>query len=727
MATMTRPILITAGAGDAGMVLAPVEGRLPEVVWTGIVPEWAVRAGDASRNRFASELAALSPQQDRGSLLPEEASGFMTRPGLAGHRIVDSTAGVDAGRNWAPMFTTPELLTYETADGRGSGWRIGAVDATAELTLTTEIETLAGGNLRIRHTVTNIGSSSYLVEHLEVAVPVPSSARYLTDFTGRGCLEHMVQPRTIEQGLILREGREGKPGPDPAYVMMVSDTEMRFDTGTIIGVHVAWSGNGRYRCERHYSGRTTLGGGELLLPGEVVLRAGDRYSTPWLHLTCSDSGLDGVADRFHSFVRALPNHPRSDRPVNLNVWEAVYFDQSIERLTDLADSAARIGVERFVLDDGWFSTRRDDRSGLGDWWVSPEIFPEGLRPLANHVHSLGMQFGLWFEPESVNHDSQLYRDHPDWVLSTQGRDQAPWRWQLNLDLGRDEVVDHLFDQISTVLSENAVDYVKWDHNRFLDNAGTGRRGGAPGVHDQTIGFYSLIDRLRAAHPGIEWESCAGGGARTDLEVASRFERIWASDMTDAQARLEIQRWTAQLMPPETIGSHVSANRNHQTGRQIPLDFRCAVAFFGHFGIEWDITQCTNDESAELSRWIALYKSHRALLHSGRMVRVDTGSPELHLHGVVSADGREFIMQYARTDESLLPGPNLRVPRLPPEMSYDVRVIGGDIDPNRGRPWDTPRSRKDEYLISGSALAMVGLPTSISHPYEHFLVHGTARE
>lgn len=708
MTDICNSFTVHGGPGSTALIAVAVPGRLPEVAWVGVLPESCV--SEAAVSDFAAGIAALHRPEFRESLAPEEASARLHRPGLSGHRIVTGP-NLDAGRDWSPRLN-PTLV-----DANPGALTITAIDEVAGLELLTEVESVAGGMLRLRHQLTNIGDSPYVLNHLEVAIAVDAKAKYLTEFTGRGCLEHMMQQAPINEGLWLREGHEGKPGPNPAYVQLVSRDQLTNESGSAVGVHVAWSGNARYRLERTYTGATTLGGGEALLPGEVVLDAGVQYTTPWVYLAATDAGLDGMAARFHEFLRNGSAHPASPRLVHLNIWEAVYFDHDPAALMNLADVAAQAGVERFIVDDGWFGARRNDLAGLGDWLVAPEVYPDGLRPLADHVHALGMEFGLWFEPESVNPDSDLFRAHPDWVLSAGGRHQSEWRHQYNLDLGRPEVRDRLFGQISSVLTEVGVDYVKWDHNRPLDHAGTGLRGGAPGVHEQTEGFYELVDRLRAAHPGIEWESCAGGGARTDLEVMQRFQRIWASDMTDAVARLSIQRGTAQLVPLEYIGSHVCRPKNEQTGRFIPLDFRAAVALFGHFGIEWNLLDADQSDLARLREWILAYQANRELLHSGRLHRIDEPDPNVFSQAVVAANQESFIAQSARVEESLYLGGNLRVPGLAPEGMYQVAaLLAAADDPIAttigSRPW------------RGDTLANVGLPTGLSHPYEAITVVGT---
>jgi len=495
-----------------------------------------------------------------------------------------------------------------------------------------------------------------------------------------------------------------------------------FGSGEAYGLHVAWSGNTVHRVERVPSslgmrqngpgerlrpGTTTIGGGELLLPGEITLAEGESYATPWVYLAATRSGLDDLSAQFHGYLRSLAAHPGSPRPVNLNVWEAVYFRHDLGKLTALADIAAGLGVERFVLDDGWFRGRRTDRAGLGDWWVDEDVWPGGLHKLVEYVRAQGMQFGLWIEPEMVSPDSELYRAHPDWILSAGPRRPPLQRHQLVLDLTRPEVTGYLLERISALLGEYAISYVKWDCNRDIIDAGSGTRSGAPAAHDQALAVYALLDELRRRHPGVEWESCASGGGRVDLAMLERVQRVWTSDMTDALARQPIQRWTGQLVPPEYLGAHVSAPFSHQTGRYMPLSLRCATALFGHFGIEWDITEASQEELAELGQWIELYKRHRRLIHSGRVVRLETPDESAWMYGVVSADQSAALMSHVQLDEPRNDQPAaLLVPGLDPPRRYQVT----DVTPGSRLPRG-PGQRERGLVrveVSGAALAEIGL-------------------
>jgi alpha-galactosidase len=694
------PILLDhpAAAARTGLILVAQADTMPAVVWAGPVP----RAG-----LDPAMVAAAADGTWPGLLLPEHAAGWFGRPGLAGHRLSGPGGQPAAGRDWSAHFR-PGRVSH-----LGRQVRIEGADEVAGLALLTEIEAVPGGAIRGRHTLTNTGAEPYVVDSLEIVFPLPGEVAETLDFTGRWGLERVPQRRVITDGLWLREGRRGHTGHDSATVLVAGTAGFGFGDGRVWGVHVAWSGNTVHRFERAASGLTTIGGGELLLPGEITLEAGQSYATPWVYLAAAADGLDGLASMFHGYLRSRPAHPASPRPVNLNVWEAVTFDHDLGRLTALADIAADLGVERYVLDDGWFHLRRDDTAGLGDWWVDETVWPGGLHPLVDHVRARGMQFGLWFEPEMVNPDSDLYRAHPDWILSTGDRVPALQRHQLVLDLTRPEVAGYLLDKIDGLLSEYDIGYVKWDHNRALVDAGSGLRAGAPAVHAQTLAAYALLDELRRRHPGVEWESCASGGGRVDLGILERAERIWVSDMTDALARQSIQRWTAQLVPPEYCGAHVSAPVNDQTGRDLPLALRAGTALFGHFGIEWDLTAADPASLAELAGWVRLYKAHRALIHSGRVSRADAPDGTALMHGVVAAGGGAALMSYVQLDEpTRTQAVALRVPGLDPVRLYRVT----DVTPERAAPGPAAVPVTTGGLVSGALLGEIGVAIPVQRPH-----------
>ncbi|NNG35953.1 alpha-galactosidase [Nakamurella sp. DB0629] len=602
------------------------------------------------------------------------------------------------------------MLQTEAITAGDGTLTIDAVDPVAGLALRTEVQTLTGGALRARHTLRNTGSDHYLLQGLEVSVPLADDHIELLDFTGRHLRERIPQRHRIADGLWDRQSRLGRPGLDSTTMLVAGTPGFDFGSGSVIAAVVATSGNSSHAVQRGPWQPAQLSAGELLQPGEIDLAPDESYTTPWVVIAARTDGLDGLADALHQWQRSLPAHTEH-QPVTLNVWEAVYFDHDLAQLLRLAELAAQVGVERYVLDDGWFHLRRNDSAGLGDWWVDPTVWPDGLTPLIEKVHQLGMQFGLWFEPEMVNPDSDLFTEHPDWILQTGDRTPVPERQQQVVDLTNPAAWQHIRDSIDKVLTDNAVDYVKWDHNRPLLDAGSNTRAGAPAAHRQAEAFAALLADLRARHPQVAWESCASGGGRIDLAVIEQVQRFWTSDMTDALARQQIQRWTSQLIAPEYLGAHVSAPVSHQTRRQLGLPMRAAVAMFGAFGVEWNITKASEAELAELAEWIALYKTWRPLLHTGRVVRFTPAEDQnVQLNGVIAADRRSALLAVVQLDESMSNrGTSLKVPGLDPQARYQLSWLGGLTQQAVGgeAPHADPAGPTGGVPVTGAVLATVG--------------------
>jgi alpha-galactosidase len=652
----------------------------------------------------------------RVPLAPQESDGWAGRPGLL------VTQG---GRPVFPRWSETMVRTGE------ANARFIAIDDVTGLTLTTHIAIEAGGLVLVDQELENSGIDNadrepFEVAWLEATLPVPKTADHLTSFTGRWAREKAPATSAIPRGSTVRESRRGRGGHDSPWVTLASNGTPRNRTGEVWAVHLGWSADVRHRTDRHTDHVTLLGAGELLRPNEIRLAHGESYHAPTAYFSWSDTGLDGIADRFHTWMRARPQHPKSARPLVLNTWEAVYFDHDPARLEALARKAAAIGVERFVLDDGWFMARRHDRAGLGDWEVDPAVWPDGLEPLADLVRSLGMQFGLWFEPEMVNLDSDLARNHPDWLLANPASVPSPeglsWRTQYVLDLANAEAWEHLRSQMSTLVERLGIAFIKWDHNRDLVEA---VHEGRPGTHPQTLATYRLIDRLKADHPGLEIESCSSGGARTDLGILARTDRVWASDSNDPVERQEIQRWTELVLPPEMIGAHVGPSPAHSSGRATGLAYRIATSLQGSAGFEWDIMSCTEEETEQIKAFGALYKELRGLLHTGNVVHPDVADPALRVRGVVASDRSEAVFTVATVAsiEDALPE-RLRLDGLDPDRRYTLRVRD-EIGASR-HGWTTPPwLGKDPVTVPGRVLTEVGLQLPGLWPVHAVMIHLTA--
>ena len=677
--------------GRLGRVGPGRGGDVPSVADPSTIDLDAIGAA-LDRPSVAGATGAVAPV----GIVPLESDGFPGRPGLVGRR--------GGGRAWAPRFALRER--------RLDGQRLTVVghDPVAELELTTTIT--VEDALVVEVAVANVGTRRYSLDALSVTLPLPEYADELLGFEGRWAREFQPVRTPWDRGSAIAENRSGRTSHDHPPVVFAGARGFGEWNGEVWGVHVAWSGNHSLLAARLADGRRYLQAGELLHPGEVVLEPGETYSTPRVVGVHAIDGLTPATWSYHRLVRRSPAHPTTPRPVLLNTWEAVYFRHDTDALCDLADVAAEVGVERFVLDDGWFGSRRDDSSGLGDWWVSPEVYPNGLGPLIAHVTGLGMEFGIWVEPEMVNPDSDLYRAHPDWVLATDGYEPVLGRNQLVLDLGHPDAFAHVLAAIDALLADHDISYVKWDMNR--DHVQASGTTGSAGSRAQTRALYALLDELRRRHPTVEFESCASGGGRVDHEILQRVQRVWTSDCNDALERQTIQRGASMLIPPEVMGAHIGPTRSHTTGRVHTLAFRAATALFGHLGIEWNIARLDDADRRALAEVIGLHQRLRPLLHGGDTVRFDTDAHTC-AHGVYARDRSAGIVSFAQmtTAPSLTPAP-LRLPGLDPDRRYRVERI--ELPGERWGPSLTqPAWLAGGIELTGRQLAVHGIRPPVLHP------------
>ncbi|GAA4625329.1 alpha-galactosidase [Cellulomonas oligotrophica] len=697
-------------AGGVSLVVDAPGTQVPSVLHWGA--DLGPLPADALDALAGAVLPAVPPSSIdvplRLSLVPTLAEGWSGQPGLAVHRAA------------GPLDVALATTAVEVRDDDGDQvLDVRTADPAAAVAVRTEVRLAPEGVLTVRHTLANTGDGPLHVQTLDVVLPVPDRARELADHTGLWSHERRQQRLLPGHGVWLREGRHGRPGHDDAYLLVAGTPGFGTRTGEVWSVHCAWSGDRRLWSERSPLGPSALGGGELWAPGETTLAPGEDLTTPWLVATWSGDGLDGLSDRLHARHRRRRG-PLRPRPLVLNTWEAVYFDHDLPTLSRLVDVAARVGVERFVLDDGWFRGRRDDRTSLGDWTVDPDVWPDGLHPLAQRVTAAGMELGLWVEPEMVSADSDLARAHPDWVL---GRPAAlEWRHQRVLDLAHPGAWAHVHDALVALLEEYPVRFLKWDHNRDLL---------APGAHAQTAALYRMLDALRARFPDVEIESCASGGGRVDLGVAERVDRFWASDTNDPLERQEIHRWSTLLLPPEHLGAHLGDARAHTTGRTSDLGFRLATSLFGHAGIEGDLTRSEPAELAAVTVWAQAYRRLRGLLHTGTVVRAEVPDPALAVHGVVAADRSEAVVALVAlaAPQAALPAP-ARVPGLDPARSYRVTHVdlgaGAPLTVGDAPPawWADVLAGRD-VVLPGRVLEQTGLARPLLAPQQAAVLHLTA--
>ncbi|MFN7222582.1 MAG: alpha-galactosidase [Paracoccaceae bacterium] len=541
-------------------------------------------------------------------------------------------------------------------------------------------------------------------------LPAPQAASQMIDVHGRWVREFHLNTVPWTPGIRARESRTGRSGHEHPPYLILPETGCTNTQGSAFALHYAWSGGHRMLAEELPDGRRQV---QFGAPLGAETRPARRFETAELVAIHSTTGLNGVAAAFQHDIRdrvvSWPN-PTRPRPVHYNCWEAIYFKHTLSDLSEIADRAAALGAERFVLDDGWFGRRYDDTTSLGDWTVDRTKWPDGLHPLIAHVHSRGMTFGLWFEPEMINPDSDLFRAHPDWMLGP--ADQVTGRHQMVLDLSKPEVRNHLFNAVSAILTEYDIDYVKWDHNRLLPVVDSA----------QTHGSYDLFDRLRTAHPDVEIESCASGGGRIDAGILARTHRVWLSDCIDAEERLRMQHDAALFLPSCVTGSHVGALHSHTTGRALPMSFRAWVAAQRHFGFEMDPRSLTEQEAATLADVTAWYKANRGWMMAGTILRLDSADATVTAEMQLASDGARFVLfagQAAQTVQ-ILPRP-LRLTGLDPDASYRITLRNTVDKPPQSRG---PNALKEGPLtLTGRALMGQGVLLPVAWPATMWVLEG----
>ncbi len=684
---------LDAGTGTTAQTIAlTTSGGIPEVIWWGArLPEEEdlFQLAVASRHDLTGGMLDVLPAL---SICPEAGRAFQGQPGLV-LALVDGT----------PLLPA---FTFERAEHKPDLLRI--ISVADGLRLTHEFRAYRTGVIGL---LTRLEAMQPVRLHWMAApvLPAPQEGAML-DVHGKWTREFHLNHVDWTPGIRLREARTGRSGHEhPPYVVFTGKGATNA-TGTVWALHYAWSGGHRMVAEELPDGRRQV---QLGHAWGAETQPGQYFETAEMLALWSGAGLNGIAATFQHDLRdrviTWPD-PARPRPVHYNCWEAIYFDHNLADLTAIADRAAAMGAERFVLDDGWFGRRDDDTTSLGDWTVDRRKWPDGLHPLISHVHELGMTFGLWFEPEMVNPDSDLMRAHPDWRLGPS--DQIAGRNQMVLDLSRAEVREHLFNAVSGILAEYPIDYVKWDHNRLLPVVDAA----------QTRGAYELFAALRKAHPAVEFESCASGGGRIDAGFLAHTQRVWLSDSIDGIERLRMQHEAALFLPAAVTGSHVGARRSHTAGRVLPMSFRAWVAAQRHFGFEMDLRLLSEDEAATLQTVTRWWKANRDWMMAGTILRLDSDDPAVVAEVQVAADGRRFVVFAGQeaTSIQILPRP-LRLSGLDPEATYRLRLVNPEDAPPQSRGPNALKS--GEVTLSGLALMQRGILLPVAWPATMWVVEG----
>lgn len=536
----------------------------------------------------------------------------------------------------------------------------------------------------------NIGERELdLVRALSTSVDFPDSDYQILQLSGAWARERDIVKKPVEQGVVTIDSKRGNSSHEqnPFIALMREDADEYH--GDVYGFSLVYSGNFLAQAEvnRYQQTRVTMG----INPFDFnwKLEPSESFQTPEVVMVYSDSGLNNMSQVYHSLYRtrlARGKYRDQVRPILINNWEATYFDFTTDKLLKLVKEASELGIELFVLDDGWFGHRNDDTSSLGDWFVNEDKLSGGLEYLAEEINELGMKFGLWFEPEMISPDSKLYQEHPDWCIHVPERKRSLLRTQLMLDLSRQEVCDYVIERVSSILDSVNISYVKWDMNRQMSEIGSATLADErqrETAHRYMLGLYHIMEEITARFPEVLFESCAGGGGRFDPGMLHYMPQTWTSDNTDAVERLKIQYGTSVVYPLSAMGAHVSAVPNHQVGRITPLKTRGDVAMFGNFGYELDITKLSDDEKEAIIKQVKYYKNIRELVQQGRYYRLLSPFAGGDTAWMVVSEGKgEALVGYYK----VLAEPNtvnasFKLKGLDPNKQYKVagteEVYGGD--------------------------------------------------
>ena len=502
--------------------------------------------------------------------------------------------------------------------------------------------------------ISNLSDKAVIINRaLSTMLDVPAGNYDVVTLQGAYAREKTVRRQMVEQGIFSIASNRGASGHAQTPAVILCDRTATEDAGSALALQLLYSGNFQAFVQKNQLNEVRLGIGINDDNFAWQLAARDNFETPVALMTYSAKGLTHLSQESQLFVQnhIMPKQfAHAERPILINNWEATYFDFKKEKLLDLADEASKLGIELFVLDDGWFGNRFDDNRALGDWVVNEEKLGGPLNDLIAEVHAKGLKFGLWFEPEMISVDSDLYRAHPDWAIQAEGRGHTYSRNQLVLNLANPDVVAYIKAAIDKILTENNIDYVKWDYNRNITNIGNGDTYLATQMqsHDYMLGLYDLVSYLTEKHSNILFESCSGGGGRNDLGMMRYFPQVWASDNTDAISRLPIQYGSSYLHPTISMGSHVSASPNHQMGRTTPIETRGNVAMMGNLGYELDLTSLPESDKEVIAAQVTHYKDIRPVVQFGKQYRLINPEEGSNKAAVQFVYEDKVVVTYVRT-------------------------------------------------------------------------------
>jgi alpha-galactosidase len=660
-----KVFLLTTRQNSYALGIA-ADGALRHIYWGA--PLWR-----------ADDLAAPAQRRDLSSFDPRQMLEAEEYPGWGGPRYYEPALKLSRDDGNRDL-----VLRYASHRIDGNELEINLRDITDPVEVTLHYLVYPEHGILRRHAVIRNGTQRPItLESAQSALwNLPAGDGYnLTYSTGRWAGEDQLHREPIHEGQKVLESRKGHTSHNFNPWFMIDAGDAAEEHGSVWFGALAWSGNWRFAIEQTPYRQVRITGGLNTFDFSYPLKPGESLETPAFYGGYSAAGFGAASRMLHKFEREqiLPGGATSRlRPVLYNSWEATTFAVNEQGQKDLAAKAAKLGVELFVMDDGWFGARNNDRAGLGDWFVNPEKFPQGLKGLIDHVNSLGMDFGLWVEPEMVNADSDLYRKHPDWVLNFPGRPRSELRNQMILNLARDDVKQYLFEVLDKLATENNVRYFKWDMNRSFSEPGWPEAAPA----DQRklwVGYvrnlYEIIDRLRAKHPKLEIESCSGGGGRIDLGILQRVDEVWPSDNTEAFDRLRIQEGFSYAYTPKIMSAWVTDVPN-MNQRSVSLAYRFLVAMQGALGIGANLNKFTEQDAATAAQMIAAYKRIRPTIQTGDLFRIASPRGEdITANQYVSSDGKQSVLfAFRHSQQYRADPPVIRLRGLDEKAVYKLAAV-----------------------------------------------------
>lgn len=525
----------------------------------------------------------------------------------------------------------------------------------------------------------------YLQKAASLSLDLPLQELEVITLNGMWGRERMMEREPVKRGVKVFDSKRGSSSHQMNPFLALVSPETTEYAGEAVGFSLVYSGSHQMLLERDPYGQTRVQLGINEFGFEWCLAPGACFQTPEVNIVYSANGTMEMSQAFHALYRerlARGTYRDADRPILINNWEATYFDFDEAKIKSIVDESAALGIELFVLDDGWFGRRDDDYTSLGDWFEYEQKIPNGLKGLADYIHTKGMKFGLWFEPEMISRESELFKQHPDWAIQIPGRGLSKGRDQYVLDFSRKEVRDNIVQQMTEVLDRVPIDYLKWDFNRnvtevFSTSLPSDRQGEV--LHRYVLGLYEVLETITSRYPNILFESCSGGGGRFDPGMLYYMPQTWTSDNTDAIARLKIQHGTSMVYPISSMGAHVSAVPNHQTYRETSLEMRGNVAMAGVFGYELDVTEMSEDEKAIVKQQVAFYQEHRRTFQYGTFYRLESAFDSNHPSWMFVSEEEVIVCDYSVLSETAPLIRLLKLRGLDTTAVYEVegQHYGGD--------------------------------------------------